>query len=313
MYGNVISCDCHSMPCSFVIIGSGNSLNIAVKCQSTNAMRFCCNCSHKHIPSTPLRGQPRSPSIPHAAASSARVMQTRPHPRAAALSASFRDEVLSAPPRPVALSGAGTRTPPAAAEAAARLDTRRAVAGDAGDAPTSTQAGASSARTRTLLCRGRAAAAFSSAADAAATSCTAWRRCPHPSKPGPGSPPLPLPGPGPPPLPPPRPVPALPAPPAPPRPAPSSAPHLRAGPIAPPPAPAARAPSAVLPGHLHNAPPSRRRHQACPPPLPFLPSPAGLPSQPPRLAAAAARPPSPAAPPDSGHSSPAHSLPRRTR
>jgi hypothetical protein len=118
MYGNVISCDCHSMPCSFVIIGSGNSLNIAVKCQSTNAMRFCCNCSHKHIPSTPLRGQPRSPSIPHAAASSARVTQTRPHPRAAALSASFRDEVLSAPPRPVALSGAGTRTPPAAAEAA---------------------------------------------------------------------------------------------------------------------------------------------------------------------------------------------------
>ena len=112
MYGNVISCDCHSMPCSFVIIGSGNSLNIAVECQSTNAMRFFCNFSHKHIPSTPLRGQPRSPSIPHAAASSARVMQTRPHPRAATLSASFRDEVLSAPPRPVAPYQAQARERP---------------------------------------------------------------------------------------------------------------------------------------------------------------------------------------------------------
>ena len=154
MYGNVISCDCHSMPCSFLIIGSGNSLNIAVKCQSTNAMRFFCNFSHKHIPSTPLRGQPRSPSIPHAAASSARVMQTRPHPRAATLSASFRDEVLSAPPRPVA---------PYQAQARERHRPRRRPrlvrthAGDAGDAPTSTQAGASSARTRTLLRRGRAA------------------------------------------------------------------------------------------------------------------------------------------------------------
>ena len=154
MYGNVISCDCHSMPCSFVIIGSGNSLNIAVKCQSTNAMRFFCNFSHKHIPSTPLRGQPRSPSIPHAAASSARVMQTRPHPRAATLSASFRDEVLSAPHAPSRRTRRRHENARAAAEAAAH-------ACDAGDAPTSTQAGASSARTRTLLRRGRAAAAFS--------------------------------------------------------------------------------------------------------------------------------------------------------
>ena len=79
MYGNVISCDCHSMPCSFVIIGSGNSLNIAVKCQSTNAMRFfvifLISISH------PPHCAGNRPSIPHAAASSARVMQTRPHPR----------------------------------------------------------------------------------------------------------------------------------------------------------------------------------------------------------------------------------------
>ena len=75
-------------------------------------MRFFGNFSHKHIPSTPLRGQPRSASIPHATASSARVMQTRPHPRAATLSASFRDEVLSAPPRPVAPYQAQARERP---------------------------------------------------------------------------------------------------------------------------------------------------------------------------------------------------------